>query len=84
MDNKIKPPSPTEIRTARVAAGLTQTQAATLVMASMRGWQDWEHGKRSMPPGLWYLFRLLTGQASLPTTVSPHPRKQPPSPASSA
>ena len=35
-------PSPTEVRAAREAAGLTQTQAAALVHATARNWQQWE------------------------------------------
>lgn len=50
-------PSPAEIRAARKAAGLTQTQAGALVGRSMRAWQDWESGARNMPTGLAELFR---------------------------
>ena len=55
-------PSPAEIRAAREAAGLTQQQAAAMVYASPRNWQQWEQEKgsntRRMHPGLWELFRL--------------------------
>ncbi len=55
-------PTPAEIRAAREAAGLTQTQAAALVHASPRNWQQWEQeagsNVRRMHPGLWDLFRL--------------------------
>lgn len=57
-------PSPEEVRAAREAAELTQAQAAALVHASARNWQQWEQGKgsnaRRMHPGLWELFRLKT------------------------
>lgn len=62
-----KPPGPTPetIREARVVADLTQTEAAQTVQASLRGWQQWEAGDRAMPPGLFELFMLKTGQWSL-------------------
>ena len=41
---------------------LTQTQAAHLVHASLRSWQQWEAGDRAMPPGLFELFMIKTGQ----------------------
>ncbi|TAM12888.1 MAG: XRE family transcriptional regulator [Nevskiaceae bacterium] len=55
-------PTPAAVRNARVAAGLTQTEAAKTVRASLRGWQQWEAGDRAMPPGLFELFMLKTGQ----------------------
>lgn len=56
-------PTPAEVRAAREAAGLTQTQAAGLIHATLRAWQGWEApegelGARRMHPGLWELFRL--------------------------
>lgn len=57
-------PTPAEVRAAREAAGLTQTQAAALVHASARNWQQWEQTEgsnaRRMHPGLFELFRLKT------------------------
>lgn len=61
------PPAPADIRQARLSAGLTQTQAAQTVQASLRGWQQWEAGDRTMPPGLFELFMLKTRQWPLPT-----------------
>ncbi|MEH6541949.1 XRE family transcriptional regulator [Halopseudomonas sp.] len=61
-DTKKKSPSPAEIREARTNAGLTQTESAQTVQASLRGWQQWEAGDRTMPPGLFELFMLKTGQ----------------------
>lgn len=54
-------PTPAEVRAAREAAGLTQTEAARLVHGTLRGWQGWEAsptdpGARRMHPGLWELF----------------------------
>lgn len=51
-------PMPGDIRAARKAAGLTQTEAARLVHSTLRTWQDWEAGKAWMHPGLWELFGL--------------------------
>ena len=57
-------PTPAEVRAAREAAGLTQAQAAVLVHASLRNWQQWEQTEganvRRMHPGLWALFRIKT------------------------
>lgn len=55
-------PTPDAIREARLAARLTQTEAAHTVYASLRGWQQWEAGDRAMPLGLFELFMLKTGQ----------------------
>lgn len=51
-------PPPEAIRAARAAAGLTQTQAAALIYCTLRGWQDWEAGKRAMHPAFFELFLL--------------------------
>lgn len=50
-------PRPEQIRAAREAAGLSQTEAAKLIHCSLRGWQQWEAGERSMHPAFWELFR---------------------------
>lgn len=61
-DPKHHNPKPHVIRDARLAVGLTQTEAAHVVRASLRGWQQWEAGHRAMPPGLFELFMLKTNQ----------------------
>lgn len=58
-------PTPEEVRAAREAAGLTQTQAAEVVRGTLRAWQGWEApagqaDARRMHPGLWELFLLKT------------------------
>ena len=50
-------PTPDDVRVAREAAGLTQTQAGALVHAGCRTWQQWEAGERRMHPAFWELFR---------------------------
>ena len=42
--------------------GLTQAEAAAVVMCTPRNWQQWEAGERKMHPGLWKLFLLETGK----------------------
>ena len=49
-------PAPVDIIAGREAAGLTQSQAAGLVHGSLRTWQQWEAGDRSMHPAFWELF----------------------------
>ena len=49
-------PLPAEIIATRKAAGLTQTEAASLVCGSLRAWQQWEAGDRRMHPAFWDLF----------------------------
>ena len=51
-------PTKEQVRSAREAAGMTQTQAAAVIHATLRAWQEWEAGNRRMHPGLWELFRL--------------------------
>lgn len=68
-------PKPDEIKAARLAAGLTQTQALTLIGsppkkgAPPRTWQNWEAGEdspshRDMPVAKWRLFNLLIEKAT--------------------
>lgn len=54
-------PTPDEIRAARLAAGLTQREAAALVHATVSAWEEWEQGRRRMHPGLFELFLIKTG-----------------------
>jgi len=54
-------PAPEDIRAAREAAGLSQTAAAAIIHCSLRGWQDWEAGKRRMHPAFWELWGIKTG-----------------------
>lgn len=63
--SRAAPPDPRQIRSAREAAGLTQTQAAILVRGTLRAWQNWEAGERRMHPGLWELFLYKIGRTSL-------------------
>ena len=52
---------------AKSHAGLTQSEAATLVYSTLRTWQNWESpicspAHRKMHPAIWELFLIKTGQ----------------------
>ena len=49
-------PSQDDVRAARKSAGLTQEQAAQVISGTRRAWQEWEGGRRNMPPAKWELF----------------------------
>ncbi|WP_369334006.1 helix-turn-helix domain-containing protein [Acetobacter sacchari] len=57
-------PTPDQIRDTRVAAGLTQEDAAALIHSQRRTWQNWELGTRVMHPGLWELFCIKVGEST--------------------
>lgn len=54
--------TPEKIKAARVAAGLTQAQAAALVHCGTTTWQGWELGTRKMHPAFWALFKIKVGK----------------------
>lgn len=54
----MNPPTPEEIKSARAAAGLTQSSAAALIYVSLRTWQQWEAADREMSPAFFELFLL--------------------------
>ncbi len=58
-------PTPDQVRAARMAAGLSQSQAAALIDGTTRSWQGYEcdigaPDHRRMHSGLWRLFRART------------------------
>jgi hypothetical protein len=68
---RLQPPTPDKVRAARERAGLTQTQAASLISTSeqkaYRTWQNYEtpvssSDHRPIPLSVWELFLLLTDQ----------------------
>ena len=64
---KANNPNPDEIIGMRINAGLTQSEAATLVYSTLRTWQNWESpicspAHRKMHPAIWELFLIKTGQ----------------------
>ena len=68
-------PSPAEVRAAREAAGLTQTEAAAAIYSTLRTWQDWEAGKARMHPGLWELFGLKVARLKMLDALDPADRQ---------
>jgi len=68
---------PLSFRNARLAAGLTQTEAAALIYSRWRTVQDWEAGIYPVDPARYRLFLHLTGLERLPfgrltaTEISP-------------
>ncbi len=56
-------PSADDVLSARLAAGLTQAQAAELVhLGSYVRWLEYERGTRAIDVARWELFMLLSGQ----------------------
>ena len=53
-------PTCEQIREHRIAAGLTQAQAAAKVFTTPNVWSQWERGLRRMHPAFWALFTLTT------------------------
>lgn len=53
--------TPALIKEARRLSGLTQSQAALMIDASHRAWQQWEGGQRNMPAAKYNLFLIVTG-----------------------
>lgn len=51
-------PRPDEIAEARARLSMTHAQAAELIYASERAWQEWEGGRRRMHPALWELWKI--------------------------
>ena len=64
----MKQPTPADVKSARIAAGLTQTRAAAVIHKKLLAWQRYESGDRSMDCALYELFMLKTGQMELPKT----------------
>jgi putative transcriptional regulator len=65
MHKSLRRVRPESLRAARAASGLTQAVAAALVYNVVDNWQNWEQGRYPMPPGLYELFLLKTGQLEL-------------------
>ena len=59
-DSPYANPRPEEIQASRAEAGMTQAEAAEVVLGSVRAWQNWEQAERRMHPGLWLLWQLRT------------------------
>lgn len=57
----LKSPQPDQVKVTRKALGFTQKESAEMVRSSLRAWQLWEAGDRTMPAGIWELFMVKTG-----------------------
>jgi DNA-binding transcriptional regulator YiaG len=60
-------PTPDQIRTIRLASGLTQAASAALIYAADRTWRQWEAGDAAMPRAaveLWCLALVRGGRLS--------------------
>ena len=56
-------PTTTQIRAARVRAGLTQSAAAEVIhLGARERWTEYERGTSRMPQAKWELFLLKTNQ----------------------
>lgn len=69
--DKLPQPSPNEVRAARKAVGLSQTEASQVVSdAGAKGYRTWQRYEaplgsadhRPIPNGVWELFLLRTDQ----------------------
>ena len=58
----MKQPTPADVKSARIEAGLTQKQAAELIHKKLLAWQRYESGDRAMDAAYWELFLIKTGQ----------------------
>lgn len=54
----MKKPTKEQVKQARLAAGLTQSQAANAVHVNLRSWQKWESGERPINLAAWELFLI--------------------------
>jgi len=62
-------PAPTgeQIEAARLAAGLTQQQAAELVhRKDSARWREWSSERHAIDPAVWELFLIKSGQRKVP------------------
>ena len=62
---QMKQPTPADVKSARAAVGLTQTQAAALIYKKLLAWQRYESGDRAMDYALYELFLLKTSQIDI-------------------
>jgi putative transcriptional regulator len=62
-------PTPDDLRALRQRAGLSQTEAAALVYATLNGYQRWEQGERRMQAAAWELLRIKLGDLPAPIPI---------------
>ncbi len=59
MLDRLGCPSAGEVRQLRLMAHLTQRESADIVQRTVRNWQQWEYGERSMSPAIWQYYCLV-------------------------
>lgn len=69
-ERSLHEPTAEQVREARLAAGLTQTEAGALVWFSEVAWAQWEAGRRPMHPCVWWAFQ----QRASVLAAAPKPR----------
>lgn len=57
-------PTPHQIRSARVALGMSQAVAALTLHVARRTYQDWEAGIAKMPGAAWELMQIKLKEKS--------------------
>lgn len=70
MKKRKTSPLAEQIKSARIKAGHTQAQAATMMTVSTRSWQYWESGKVGMPINTWHMYQIKTGQTGSAAVVA--------------
>lgn len=75
--------TPADIRAARKAAQLTQTEASAIAFVALRTWQSWEAGEAAMPTSAWLVFMHRTGQLHLAVDSAYHQSRDVEQPVSS-
>lgn len=74
---KLKPPTPVEIRAAREAARMTQTEAAQLVhLANYKRWSEYETGASDIDLARWELFLLKSAPIIRERHITPPPPRK--------
>lgn len=58
-------PTTDQIQAARLGAGLTKKQAASIVFCTSRAWERWESGDRKMHKVFYLYFLIATNQKDL-------------------
>lgn len=57
--------TPDQVVSARASACHTQAEAAATIYRTLRGWQDWEGGQRSVDAAAFELYLIKSGQSPL-------------------
>jgi hypothetical protein len=74
-------PTPEQIKAARLAANMTQAEAAAVVhrtsSTGFKRWSEWECGAKKMPPAEWELFNLKVARGISIERPERAPKEQP-------